>query len=425
MCRTSGTGYAYRTGILRFLDYVNGKRIAKNRYATKAEFAQYEKLAAQYLVEDRDTTADVIGFVRLMNDSGIPPRTISIKLAGVRQWLIENDKQFSEKQRAQIRRIKPRGGRRTNIRYADAEVIRSIIAQADVRIIALVLVLVSSGMRIGELLALTWSNLRIPDRSQEANRDKLIEIFIVNSKNQSSRRTWISREAEEALMAWKLAMPAYLHRVSMRGKNLGIHKKEDGRVFPFCHASVYQAWDKVCKAAGCYTRDEVTRRNQLNIHRLRGFFKTQVAPIVGADISELLMGHSDPYGNAYNGLPDSKLEMEYRKCENALTIASAHGAAQAMEQQTHKINFLETEVDELRRIIARLTATTPEGGSAFVSMSTTQNPDTSVTVVTTDVYGTKEANSVHLCGSPVQVSAAPKGHLSQCTWYPDSRARGG
>jgi len=71
ICRTSETGDAYRIGILRFLDYVNRWKIAKNHYPTTAEFAQYEKLAARYLEEDRDTTADLIGFVSLMNKSGI------------------------------------------------------------------------------------------------------------------------------------------------------------------------------------------------------------------------------------------------------------------------------------------------------------------------------------------------------------------
>jgi hypothetical protein len=114
------------------------------------------------------------------------------------------------------------------------------------------------------------------------------------------------------------------------------------------------AWDKACKDAGHYSKDERTHRNQLNIHRLRGFFKTQVMPIVGSEISELMIGHSDPYGNAYNGLPDSKLETEYQRCESALTIAAPYGVARQMKKQEEETEMLKYQVQELKAVIKKM-----------------------------------------------------------------------
>jgi integrase len=351
MCRTKGTGYAYRTGILRFLDYIYGRQIV-GAHATKEEYATYEKLAEKYLKEKRDNAADFLGFLREMNESGIPPRTINIKQCGVRQWLIENDIEFSEKDKVRFRRMKPKGGRRTNIKYADVQTIRDILGQSDVRLKALILVLASSGMRIGEALNLRWSQVRIPDRTKEAYREKLTEFFIEDSKNQTSRRVWITREAEEALLAWKIATPAYLSAVVVKSTNLGvIRRHEQDFVFPYGPTAVYAMWDAACKAAGHYTKDEKTRRNQLNVHRLRGFFKTQTMSVIPAEIAELIMGHSDAYGNAYNGLPDGKLEQEYRKCENALVIATPHGVAYQMEKQAEEVNALKNQVRELEAYI--------------------------------------------------------------------------
>ena len=356
MCRTSGTGYAYRTGILRFLDYIYGKRLA-GLHATKEQFAEYEKLAAKYLAAKRDNAADFVGFIRDMSEQGLPPRTINIKQCGVRQWLIDNDIEFTEKDKVRLRRVKPKGGRQTNIKYADVQIVRDIVLQADVRLTALVLVLATSGMRIGEALNLRWSQVRIPDRTKEAENVKLTELFIIDSKNQTSRRTWITREAEEALLAWRVATPPYLASVELKSTNMGLVRKRGlDFVFPFGTRAVYIMWDAACKKAGHYHKDEKTRRTQLNIHRLRGFFKTQTMSIVGSEISELLMGHSDAYGNAYNGLPETKLEQEYRRCEAVLTIASQQGLSRVLGQQTQEIDALKGQLDDMRQLIIRLTA---------------------------------------------------------------------
>jgi len=351
MCRTVGTGRAYRTGIHRFLDYVYHYHTAARR-ATPEEIAGYEKFAARYLKEKRNVTADIIGYTQDLNHRGVPPKTAHINLCGVRQWLIENDIQFTEKQKVQMRRVSPKGGRRTNIKYADVQTIRDILGQSDPRLKALVLVLASSGMRIGEALNLRWPQVRIPDRTKEADRDKLTELFIEDSKNQTSRRVWITREAEEALLAWKVATPDYLKTVTTKGKNLGLTGRRGlDYVFPYGTTAVYVMWDAACKAAGHYHLDEKTHRNQLNIHRLRGFFKTQTMSVIPAEIAELIMGHSDPYGNAYNGLPDGKLEKEYQKCESALTIAAPYGVAGQMKKQVEETEQLKEEVRELKEII--------------------------------------------------------------------------
>lgn len=327
----------------------------EGRTATKDEFSRYEKLARKYLSEKREHVADLIGFIQNMSDSGTPPKSANIKGCAVRQWFIENDITFSEKQRQQMRRVKPKGGRRTNIKYADARIIREIIAQGDTRLRALVLVLASSGMRISEALALTWEEVRIPDRFKESEKDKLTSLYVPDSKTGLSRTVWITREAEEALLEWKKAAPAYLKTVTFKGYNLGLKKAdEDTRLFPYGRTAAMVMWDAASKAAGHYHMDEKTHRNQLSIHRLRGFFKTKTMGIVGSEISELLLGHSDQYGNAYNFLPEGKLAEEYQRCEDSLTIQSKHGISRKMEEQSVELKKLRQEKDELQSQIAEL-----------------------------------------------------------------------
>jgi|GEM_PF-2199269 len=357
-CRTKGSSYAYRSGVLRFLDFIYGPQMSGEK-ATKEEFARYEKLAVQYFSENRAKAADdLVGFIRHMNQTKVLPKTANIKACGVRQWLIDNDISFTEKQRQQMRKAKPRGGRRTNIKYADTQTIREIIAHGDIRLRALVLMLASSGMRIGEAIELTWSQVRIPDRTKESERDKLTSVFISDSKTGLSRTAWITREAEEALLEWKKAIPAYLNTAAKKGKNIGIDKDaEDKHIFPYRTTSVYMMWDAACKASGHYVKDEKTRRNQLNVHRLRGFFKSQTMPIIGGEYSELLLGHSDQYGNAYNGLPEGKLAEMYRKCEIVLTITAGHGISQKLADQTSKLAEQEETIEALKAQMAKMQET--------------------------------------------------------------------
>lgn len=349
-CRTSGTAYAYRTGIIGFLDYVYGNQ-RKGRTATQAEFKKYEELAAKYLKEKRDNSVDVIGFIRKMKEGGTPPKSVNIRVCGVKGWLTEHDVILSDKQKKHIKDIAPRGTRKTNFKFASREIIREIIAQGDSRLRALVLTLASSGCRIDEVLKLKWSDVTIPDRTKISEADKLTRLFIADSKTGVSRYAWITREAEEAILEWRKATPAYLKTVRFKGKNLNIDKSEtDNRVFPYARDAARMQWLHAVKTASHYTIDERTHRNQLNIHRLRGFFKTATMPIIGADYSELLMGHSDRYGNAYRDLPEDKLATEYAKCEAALTIATVHGVGKQIASIQDENQRLKERIAEMERV---------------------------------------------------------------------------
>ena len=228
--------------------------------------------------------------------------------------LLKMTSELSAKEKMRVRRVTPRGGRLTNIKYIDVGVLREILTLADIRIKAFILVAACTGARIGELRALTWSCVTFPDRKKFP--DKLTELYIPKSKNQSARRVWITREAEDALLAWKNnACSIYLVRAGIVSKNLGRVADTSGeKVFPFCVQSVYERWDAILKQLGYFSKDPLTRRNQLNFHRLRGFFKIRVLPVIGSEMSELALGHCDAYGHAYDGIPDGEMEKLFRKC---------------------------------------------------------------------------------------------------------------
>ena len=108
-------------------------------------------------------TRDLFLFIRADSEKGAPGTVRSHALA-VRHWFAENDIELSAKEKMRVRRVTPRGGRLTNIKYIDVGVLREILTLADIRIKAFILVAACTGARIGELRALTWSCVTFPDR---------------------------------------------------------------------------------------------------------------------------------------------------------------------------------------------------------------------------------------------------------------------
>jgi integrase len=216
--------------------------------------------------------------------------------------------------------------------------------------------LASSGMRIGEVLALNWVDVKIPDRNKYPN--KPTSIFVRTSKTGQSRLVYISRECELALAEWKKISPEFLvfsKRLSENFKTIKLLKQDRNEtVFPFSSKTAYVMWNDALKKAGYFNMDTSTNRLQMNIHRLRTFFSVQVASVVGQQVSELLLGHGDAYGGAYTGRSTEQLEQEYIRAEPALTIGTTTFQIETALKKTveleETVNALNSR-DETNRLI--------------------------------------------------------------------------
>jgi integrase len=335
------TGYIYRAGLLDFFDYINGKRI-RGRQATPDDLEKYEIIAVSYLGNKaRKFPDDVINYAKHLTDSGIVPKTAHTRIVAVKEFFLRNGIELPKLAEKDIRRLQPKGGRRTDFEYIDRKTLSDILHHFDARGKAFTLVLASSGMRLGEALALNWSDLKCPDRKEYP--DKPASVFVRDSKTGHSRTTFITRECEQALKEWKKVYPEYRDFATKRSLNLKNSDKTkrngDDRVFPFTNTSVYAMWDQALQSAGYHNEDVQTKRLRMNIHRLRNFFSVQVASAAGQQVSEVLLGHSDKYGGAYTGRSGEQLEKDYLKAEPALTIGTTTA-------QTEKYA---TEMRELRK----------------------------------------------------------------------------
>ncbi len=318
--RSDNTRRVYRAGIFTFLEFIyNFKRNGSR--ATNAEIIQFENYATKYFNENRDHTDDLMRFAAHLHEK--PPETAKSYVAATEQFLGYNNIELSHRQLKTISLKLPKGGTRTIEKDMDRDTIRKIISHMDIKGRALILILASSGMRIGEALSVTLNDLDINASSP------VITIRGKNSKNGFNRYTFISAEAKEALIEWLKVREQYIRSAQNKNKGLiengtaKVKSLDDNRVFPFSSEVANQFWENALKKAELLSFDEVTNRTQLRMHQLRKFFRSQLALKCPVEIVEALMGHEGYLTDVYRRYTKAQISEFYKNNEYLLYIQAS------------------------------------------------------------------------------------------------------
>jgi integrase len=314
-----GTVRAYRAGLIDFFsDVYEVKR--EGRRATRAETERYEELSDQYLAEvksgKRDYVTDVTKYaVHLAKVS--PPKTVHLRISVIKEFLRENrlkiedddNKRITKKLGTEKRR--PTAISETTILTRDT--IKSIVMQSNVRMRAFILVLLSSGMRIGEALQLLPSDI---DLSQKPAK---VRIRREITKTKVARETFISTEAVESLNAWMKVRDRYIKNARERG----FTRSDSPYLFAMSRTGAYRNWDEAVRRAGLFKRDNDTGYATVRIHSLRKYFRSHMALTTNPELVEAWIGHSGGLNDIYaRHFTPEKIAEEYQKGEHLVTIFS-------------------------------------------------------------------------------------------------------
>ena len=207
------TAAGYRTGLLHFFSFIYD--CPKQNFAVTAEeLEQYDQLSKRYLTEGRDYATDIMRFAASVADR--PPKTSRLYISALNQFYLENDIEIPQRVRKRLRNRLPAAVAQTLEKELTRETLKEIILHMDTHGRALCLLLVSSGMRVGEVLKLHLGDI---DLSQEP-----AEILIPGpiTKNRQPRLAFMSREAAAALRAWLQVRDQYIKASGNR--NAGIRK---------------------------------------------------------------------------------------------------------------------------------------------------------------------------------------------------------
>ncbi len=164
----------------------------RNTYNSLAPFLKFIKEKGKGEIEEVEK-GDLEAFIEHEQDRGMKLSTVKMRLATVKAFLrfmieegVVSEEVFPWKLRIRMPETLPRA--------MDPEDVEKLLAtEGSVRDRVMILVLLRTGMRIGELL-----NTRVADVQMEEQKILIYE----GEKNQRGRVVYFSEDAKEALQAW-------------------------------------------------------------------------------------------------------------------------------------------------------------------------------------------------------------------------------
>ena len=205
-----GTRQVKRSGLISFFDHIYGrpgewigKKIVK-------DLTPYDKYSYKYLSEKRDYTKDIISYIAGDNS----PKGMGIKpyVSAVKEFLLFNDIELTQKQERMIRGRMPKGKRgRTKEDDMTPEIIQKILAHSSLKLRTAILLMSSSGMRPGEL-----TNIDIDDVDLESTPPS-IDLRASDTKGDERRTVYFSKEAKDSLIEWLKVRDQYIKSSERKG----------------------------------------------------------------------------------------------------------------------------------------------------------------------------------------------------------------
>lgn len=344
------TRIAYSRALRRYLEFIG--QIPDSEHSG----LDYNALSISYLSSERDHRADLRGFAASL--SSYSPKTATLYFVGTKLWLEENDIQIPPRELKRITSRLPKGGAQTRDQTIDHQFLRQFLPHLSILGRALVLVMASSGMRIGEALGITLDNIDVDCSPAK------IEIPGSVTKTGAPRLTFISEEAAIGVREWLKVRPKYLQSSSRRNAGLvaagtsGKKSTTDRRVFPIATRTAWEMWNNALAASGHAQRDPATRRMTRTFHGLRRFYLSQSKLVIPAEIAEHLAGHRGYLSDSYRRYTDAELVEHYKQAEPQLTIQAPAEMREIQSEFRHKMqahseileNLVAENIDLKKRI---------------------------------------------------------------------------
>lgn len=284
-----------------------------------------EDQVEKYFAEKREYEDDVKLFFSTIIHR--PPKVVVVAMSVVKTFLADNDVEFSSRFWKELRRKKKGNRALTLDRPPTIDELRTIATHLPLAGKTVVLMLASSGMRVGEALQLKLSDI-------ELEKDPaIIRIRGEYTKTGNPRIAFISNEAKVHVLEWLKIRSNFVRKYG---------KAEDGRIFPFNYDNMTGMWNRALGKTNLDIKDSSTGWSIHHIHTLRKFFRTQMAMVISVDIAETLMGHEGYLTSAYRRYSEAQLAEFYKKGMHVVSISSV------IKTDDEKVSYLVMENERIR-----------------------------------------------------------------------------
>lgn len=294
------------------------------QYDTAGEDLQAASI--EYLQDSEQNHFDnVKAFIKWLSDCGKSPNTIYSRYTSVMTWLKWNDISFTPAQQSMLQSLLPRKVTVHDEADLTRDKIKSLLAHADPLMRAVILCLVSSGMRVGELLSVDFSQLR----------DNEFHMNYMQMKAGKPHVYFISAEALAALREWLKVREKFLsgsRHKSAACLGRGVRLEFDNRIFPLTAATLFQKFQHVQKSAGLYEYDPQAKRARLTFHMFRKFADSTMNLHISKNETNALIGHFEPGDSAYRRYTREQLREAYKKVEPYLTMQAPADYAESKDE---------------------------------------------------------------------------------------------
>lgn len=314
----------------------------------------------------RDYKKDVLKYWQHMNEK-YSPKSIPPHKSTIKGFLEENDIDLPNKFWKNLTR---RGKGTEPVREDRAPTINELqqilnhCSNALER--AFFLMMASSGIRPEELCRLTIKKVDFDGCPVK------IRIPANISKNKKRRVTFISNEAEGAVLEWlkvrnkhikiKLRKTRGLQKYLKEQYNAKIYGDEADRLFPYTTNTMRGKWNKLLERSGFIERDGATGDYTLHLYTLRKFFETRISKVVPEPYVKYMMGHSGYMNDVYRKYNDNleiqkEIGEEYVKGMHRLQIYEIPANQDEIDKMKDQLDQLQEQMLSLLEFQKRTTST--------------------------------------------------------------------
>ena len=358
--RSTGTRDQYRHSLCLFFECLSGvERVGRNR--SPEHIAHMDQLSITYLSGPQDYVSDLIHFVTYLDKYSQNSKTLHLSTTIL--WLELNDVTLK---RAQIDFIKSGAGKRrteTEGHILTHEEIKRWYESLSRLGRVVLLVQLSSGMRLGEVLGLEPGDVDL---------DKGI-VWVRRSgpktkipKNQKQRITFLTEEALYSVREWLTYRDTWVDQACRKFNGRTKKNMVDTRIFPASHNTIQEAYTRGLKKIGLYERDENTDRATVTSHSVRKYFNSQLKMGMPDALVEKLIGHAGYMGGIYDQWNVEQLKSEYDKYSYLVSIFASENVpvikAELVNQQENIRSLvsenikMRTELEDLSKFVRAVQA---------------------------------------------------------------------
>jgi integrase len=290
--RTDSTRTAYFSGLCSFVECIYGLPEKTGLRRTKEHRQKCIEKIDQYMTEDRNYGDDLTSLIKYLEKRNASPQQINIAITAVKEFLFFNKKKLDEFDLKRVTKNKPVVSVDSSRDYdIDHEVLRKLFNHCNLTLKTIILMLISSGARINEIMSLKVSDIEIKDQYG------ILYFRRENTKTKKGRYTLISKECVEVLKE-------YLQK-----------EKPDTLLFDFTYENALYMLNLAAKNAGLNGE-----KKKIHFHLFRKFFMSQLKLAISSEVVELLAGHEGYLSSSYRRYSKEQVIAEYLKGEHLITI---------------------------------------------------------------------------------------------------------